>query len=474
MSQDIQSRQKLGLEPISFLDAHVSLKFPLRFRYIVEAYEVKQKMDRILLAEAVRYIFDFHDLLRLHLLKAQSMMRLFITNTLPEEPVLWINIAKLSDEEQQNIIHNTMSDIYRSLENSDGFLCRFIYFNLGERGGDIFLMIVHHILADGYTMQILSQDIQQAYLQLCSNKAPQLTPKTASFNDFAGRIKEYLYLEFPYELDYWHSLRTKTNPFFVDYPENRIIDSTTGETNVQFSEPRSIALSLSEEETRGLLNTVLIAKSRVEDVLLSGLVQVVTPWLGESGVHVYTINNGRTLFDNIDVSHTVGYIALGSWQYFHSDPNLSPGELLKSVTEQRNHIPHKGIGLSLAVNYSEHKDPNWSQFCPSKDVGVLKDIYFSDNIMFNYLGREFSSSPKKGLFYRADSKYQKLIASTDLVDPPQILQKPCKLNSITIIRNNKLILTWEYDGALYRTSTIESLAKAHLNAIKTIISYYVS
>ena len=459
---------------MSFLDDHDALNWPLRFRYIVEACEAQQRMDRELLNETLRTLFASHDLLRAHVFEDQSIKKLFITPLLPEEPVQWVDLASSSEMEQQNAIRETMNSVYDSFLREDGFLCRFLYFDLGERTHGLFVTLVHHVLADGYSMRILSQDIQHVYLQLCARKPPRVI-KTAPFNAFAARLQKYLHQEFPAELDYWRSLRPAIKPFLVDYPENRLVDPHTGGTLVRTSKPLHISSSLTEEETDILLRALPAAKLRVEDILLTGVMWAMANRRGQSGICLNSIHNGRTLFEDIDVSRTIGGIARSLWQYFQIDPDLSPEACLQSIIEQRKRIPRKGFGLSLAACYSEHKDPAWSRFCADEDIDIVRAIYYADNLLCNYLGKGVRSSVKKELFVQANQKYQEMVLIPAAYEAKSLqgTQKPCMLQSRTLIHDNKLLLAWEYDGTLYRTESIQALLEGHLNFIKSIVSGFL-
>jgi hypothetical protein len=475
MFKDLSLTSRQNLEAVPFFDAHASLSYPLRIRYIVEAHETQQRMKRDLLNETLRVLFAFHDLLRTHMFEDQSILKLFITPLIPEEPVQWVDLANSSATEQHNAIRETMNAAYDSLLHGHGFLCRFLYFDLGERTNGLFVTVIHHVLADAYSMRILSQDIQRVYLQLCARKPARLPLKTASFNAFAARLQKYLHQEFPGELDYWRPLQSATKPFAVDYTENWLMNPHTNGTLVRTSKPQNISFSLSEDETDALLRALPAARLRVEDVLLAGVIRAAIRKLGKTGIYINALHHGRTLFEDIDVSHTIGYIAQNSWQYFQLDPALSPAECLQSITEQRKRIPRRGIGLSLAANCSEHQDPAWSRFCSDEDLDVLRAIYYSDNLLCNYLGKEIRDPGKSGLFTPADRQYQEmvLIPAAYEVEIAQETQKPCMLQALTLIRDNKLILIWEYEGTLYRTETIEAMAHIQRDAIKSIIAGFL-
>lgn len=475
MSKDLSLTQRQDLEAVPFFDAHPALSYPLRIRYIVETHAAQQRMKRELLNETLRALFASHDLLRTQMFEDKSTLKLFITPLIPAEPVQWVDLANSSETEQHNAIRETMNAVYASLLHGDGFLCRFLYFDLGEKTHGLFVTVIHHVLADGYSMRILFQDIQHVYLQLCAGKPPRLPFKTASFNAFAARLQDYLQHEFPAELDYWRPLKSAIKPFAVDYPENWLMNPHTGGSLVRTSRAQSISTSLTEDETDALLRVLPAARLRVEDVLLTGVIRAAISKMGRAGIYINSIHNGRTLFEDIDVSHTIGYIAQNSWQHFQLDPMLSPAECLRSITEQRQRIPRKGIGLSLAANCSEHKDPAWSRFCSDEDLAVVRAIYYSDNLLCNYLGKEIRPAGKNGLFAPAERKYQEmmLIPAAYEVEIAQETQKPCMLQALTLIRDNKLMLIWEYEGTLYRPETIEDMAHIQHDALKSIIAGFL-
>src|SRR5216683_558954 len=213
--------QLLDGKNLSFLDSHASLRYPFHHRYVVEMHRVQQKMDQALLTSAVRFLFTFHDILRLRVAADEST---WITPLLPDEPVVWVNIPAASEEEQQQSMRTVMKDIYQTFLDKSEFLSRFVYFHCENSHYDFFCMVIHHILADGYSMYILSHDLLRVYLQLCRNQLPHLAVKTASFYEFTERIRRYLYQEFPAELEHWRSLALRTKPFPVDYPEKRMVN----------------------------------------------------------------------------------------------------------------------------------------------------------------------------------------------------------------------------------------------------------
>jgi hypothetical protein len=146
------------------------------------------------------------------------------------------------------------------------------------------------------------------------------------------------------------------------------------------------------------------------------------------------------------------------------------------MMEQRKRIPRKGIGLSLAANCSEHKDPAWSRFCADEDIAIVREIYFADNFLCNYLSKGIRAPAQKELFVQVNQKYREMVLIPEAYEAKalQETQKPCMLQALTLIQDNKLFLIWEYDGTLYRTETIQALAKDHLDFIKSMVSGFLA
>src|SRR4051812_40607912 len=75
MSKKLSLKQGQDLEAVPFFDAHATLNYPLRIRYIVETSEVQHRMNWAHLNETLRILFAFHDLLRTHMFDDQSVKK---------------------------------------------------------------------------------------------------------------------------------------------------------------------------------------------------------------------------------------------------------------------------------------------------------------------------------------------------------------------------------------------------------------
>lgn len=463
----------MSIDPLAsafepFIGARHALSFAPHDRYLVRLIEVQSGLDRSLLLKTLNHVFYLHDLLRLRAFQHQSDLELFITDHYLDEPVEWINLASLSDEEQRDTIRSTAIRIYNSLENYQGHFSRFVYFDRGELHSGFFLIVLHHVIADDYSLNMLMQNIRYIYLQLQRDTMSILPEKTTSFNQFIMRIKKYLHTDFRQELDYWSSLVSKTCSLPVDYPreENNLV---TQAEPVQGTKAQRFSLSLDVEKTGQLMQLIAKLKISLEDILIAGLLHAVKPWLGSPSLSICIMKNGRSLFDDISIVNTLGHISTGFWNSFDIQNTASPKALLSATLEQRQRIPNQGMGLGLAMNYAGYNDPAWLEFFASEKMGVVKTVFLSNNILMNYLGNFTRKvSPSSSSFRMAEAPYQ------DLVNPYELLRGNLhhvhQMGLRVVIQDGALFIFWEYDGHLYRRETIETLADNHLQAVQAILS----
>lgn len=156
----------------------------------------------------------------------------------------------------------------------------------------------------------------------------------------------------------------------VDYPsdkENKNVASTA-----------SVSLSLTAEQTRALLQDVPSAyNTQINDVLLTASVQSFAQWTGESSLLIDLEGHGREdLFEDVDLSRTVGWFTTLFPVRLQLEEIDNPGEALKSVKEQLRRIPNRGIGYG-ALRYLNENATIREKFqsLPSAQVS------------FNYLGQ---------------------------------------------------------------------------------------
>jgi amino acid adenylation domain-containing protein/non-ribosomal peptide synthase protein (TIGR01720 family) len=411
--------------------------------------DVPSDVQPELLQQVVQQLLVHHDALRLRFVQEGEWQQ--INADTQDVPLRIFDLSHLPSAEQQTAIATKDAELQASLNLSTGAIAtpaagivRVALFQLGNDRPSSLLFIIHHLAVDGVSWRILLEDLATAYQQISRGEAIKLPAKTTSWQYWSDRLTEYAQTQAIKELDYWltqSSFQVTALP--VDYPsskENNTVASTA-----------SVTLALNEEQTRALLQDVPSAyNTQINDVLLTALVQSFTQWTGESSLLIDLEGHGREdLFDDVDLSQTVGWfttlfpvgLELGEIDHL--------GEALKSIKEQLRRIPNRGIGYGV-LRYL-HK---------TTTIREKLKLLPSAQVSFNYLGQ-----------FDQVIKASKVLGLAKEFKSEQSLfnQRSHLLGISGFIRAGKLEMTWAYSEKVYKQYTIEKLASGFMEALKILI-----
>ena len=425
--------------------------------------EVRQDLDATQMALVVQHLLVHHDALRLRFIREESgwLQR----NTDPNEslPFSQVDLSGLSGPEQKKAMRAAAAQLQASLNLADGPLVRAAFFDLGAGRPSRLLIIVHHLAVDSVSWRILLEDLQTAYGQLSRGEAINLPPKTTSFKHWAERLKEHAHSpNLRQELAYWLVEAQKpVSPLPVDYPEGR---ASNTEASV-----RTVAVSLSAEETQVLLREVpRVYRTQVNDILLTALAQAFSQWTGSRSLLVSLEGHGREeIFDDVDLTRTVGWFTSIFPVRLDLAETSGPGEALKSIKEQLRRVPGRGIGYGILRYLTAEEDVKQGLAASQAEVG------------FNYLGQFDQVLSETSLFAparAAKSKSSKSAQSAREADMrgPTRSGRGVRAHLLDITGNilmGQLRLVCTYSEKVHRRSTIEYLARALKEALLTVMTH---
>jgi len=357
-----------------------------------------------------------------------------------------VDLAGRPEGEQALAVEATVAETQASLNLAAGKLLRVTYFDLGSERPDRLLIVVHHLAIDGVSWRILLEDLHTAYTQLSQGKAVQLPPKTTSFQYWARRLAEHAQSEVVHEeLPYWSAISRKEKlPLPVDYP---------GGANTEAS-AHSVAVSLTKEETRALLQDVPpVYRTKINDVLLTALAQALAHWTGSRSFLIELEGHGREdVFDDVDLSRTVGWFTTVYPLLLELEHAEAPGKSLKMVKEQLRQVPNRGFGYGLLRYLSDDEAV----------VDSLKAVPHPE-VSFNYLGQFDHELLGASLFRPAQE------SGRGDRSPRGRRRHLLAINGG--IAGERLRLEWTYSENLHRRSTIEWLARDYLEALRVLIAH---
>ncbi len=436
------------LTPIQHWFFERNLPEPHHFNQSV-LLEVPPNIQPELLEQALQKLVYHHDALRLRFVQQAAQWQQYNSDVCNAVSLAIADLSNLTQAEQSKAIELKADEIQRSLNLADGPLLRVVLFNLGKSSPGRLLIVIHHLAVDGISWRILLEDLAGAYKQLDSGNNIELPAKTTSFKDWAIRLQDYACAqELHSELDYWlHSRSFAVAPLPLDSPAVAS-ENTVGSSQI-------VSISLSREQTRTLLQDVPGAyNTQINDVLLTALVQSFAGWTGYDSLLIELEGHGREdLFEDVDLSRTVGWftslfpvcLKLGNLHH--------PGESLKSVKEQLRGIPNRGIGYGIL----RYLNP---------DINKKLEGVAQAQVSFNYLG-QFDQTHLAPLGWKYAQESSGSIHSSKG-------QRRHLLNVNGLVIEGRLQMEWKYSEAFHHQATVENLANNYVKVLEAIIDHCLS
>ncbi|MEM1256713.1 MAG: condensation domain-containing protein, partial [Cyanobacteria bacterium P01_H01_bin.21] len=402
--------------------------------------KVHQPLELRQLEQAVQLLLEHHDVLRLRFVHQDTGWQQYVADPDPITPLTKIDLSAVAEAEQSAAISKAAAKLQSSLSLASGPLICVAYFDLGINRPGRLLLIIHHLAIDGVSWRILLEDLQIAQQQLSQGSAIQLPPKTTSFQYWAAQLCQYGQSEtLRQELDYWLS-KSHQSAVPVDFPEG---DNTLAKAD-------TVCVTLSKTETQALLKEVPTAyKTQINDVLLTAIVQAFGQWTGKYSLLIDLEGHGREdLFEDVDLSRTVGWFTTIFPVILNLEQPDNPGDALKTIKEQLREIPNRGIGYGALRYLSGQDSITWQQ---------------QAELRFNYLGQTDQALQQSSLFASA---HEPTGAGRSLKGTR------CYLIDIDgIVADGQLSVTWTYSKAVHQPTTIETLAKNFIKALRSLITH---
>jgi non-ribosomal peptide synthase protein (TIGR01720 family) len=215
---------------------------------------------------------------------------------------------------------------------------RVVLFERGA-GGQLVLVVVHHLAVDAVSWRILLEDLAVAYGQAARGVAAVLPAKTTSFPAWSRRLGELaVSAEVAGEAGYWRRAAAGGGVL----PRDRRGVNTAASARV-------VRAGLDAARTGQLLREVPAAyRTQVNDVLLTALGMVVTRWARCPAVVADVEGHGREdTGADMDVSRTVGWFTSIYPVLLGGLAGGDPGAALRRMKEYLRAIPRHGLGYGL-------------------------------------------------------------------------------------------------------------------------------
>lgn len=398
----------------------------------------RQPLDPAQLQAAIHSLIEHHDALRMRYRRQDGF---WCQVNLAEESHEVFTVEALhdvTDDALSEVLQQRAEHWQATLDLHAGPLLRVIWFDLGPQRASRLLMVIHHLVVDGVSWRILLEDLHTAYGQLAAGETVLLPAKTTSFQHWSRRLREYADMS-PATSHYWHDLAsTPITPLPVDKCAGDNIETCTDE----------ITFSLSNQQTEALLRKVPpVYRTRIDDVLLAALAQVVGHWSGLDSILIDLESHGReTLFADADLSRTVGWFTSLYPVRLTVEAKQDPRALLLAIKEQLRAIPNHGIDYGI------------ERYLAQRGPGAMGAA-----ISFNYLGQLDQALPQAALFEPANESTGASFGTDNA--------RLHEWEIVSRIQGGCLHVAWRYSRERYHQSTIEALCQHYLTSLDRLIEH---
>jgi non-ribosomal peptide synthase protein (TIGR01720 family) len=410
--------------------------------------ELPPDADLALIERSLQQLFLHHDALRLrysHTAEGWTQ-----ENAGPEQSmrVARFDLSDLPETEQRGALEAEATNLQQSLDLASGGLAQAAIFELGVGQPARLLLVIHHLGVDGISWQILLEDLERAYQQLQQGQATQLPPKTTSFQQWGERLTEFAQsAELKQDLRFWLEDASSSIPPLSPDLSGDTTQNTAGSAT-------TISVTLTFDETKALLQHVPAAyQAQINDALLTALLLSFAERTGTSALYFDLEGHGReALFEEVDLSRTVGWFTAVSPLCLSLEEGASVGEALISVKEQLRRMPRKGLSYGL-LRYLSQDDAVREQLARRPQP----------EITFNYMGQFDQSLPGFSLFQAAP---EAVGAERNPHDQRRYL-----LDINSMIEQGQLTVKWGYSKNCFRPETIKDLAGSFIRNLRSIIEH---
>ena len=385
--------------------------------------ELDTPVDPRLLGEALEELLIHHDGLRQRFLLAGDRTKVRIAPRGDVAPLEVHDLSRLDEQEQENRIAEVAAAAQGSLDLAVGPLIRLALTQLGGTRPDRIVVVAHRLAVDPVSMRILLEDLRTALAQRAAGEQIALPAKTTSWQSWTRRLSKFAATpDVQSQRAYWSQV--------VGSAAGRLPDDRRTEPDADtVASERTVTAALEPAETDELLRVIPGALNcRIDELLLAALSRTLTGWSGHPRHLVDVERHDRDpLFDDVDLTRTVGWFSVTHPLVLACDPDTAPGTTLKTVKETLRTVPTGGLGWQL-----------------------LREAGEPAQLAFTYLGH-VTAQPVGG-------------------DESPYSRRPHPIRVQASVARHRLVLRWHYSEARHEQPTMRRLADGCLTAVRELIA----
>ena len=370
---------------------------------------------------ASRRLIERHEMLRARFARRpDGTWRQWVAEPSDCDPFLRADVAALSDAERREEVERFGFSIQDRLELARGPLFRVVFFDAGPRRPGRLLVLTHHLISDGQSLDVLFEELDLAYEEALTGQPVELPPTTESLRDWARQRAEAAQsARTQSEIDHWQSCVLPPAP--LDRP---------GRTP-HLTSNRAVVNQLDQSTTNTLLQRAKqLYGARMHEVLLAGLARVVARRSGQRAALIAMVTHGRDALE-LDVSRTIGWFSAFYPLRLTLGADDPPQRVIAEVRAQLDAVPDRGHGYA-PLRFTD----------PARPLGAAP----MPSLVFNYGGEGRLDDRLRHRRLRVVDE------PTGSHDPPSV-PTPMHATLFAAIEGGRLRLSWVYNADVLDEAT---------------------
>ncbi|KAA1003859.1 AMP-binding protein [Paraburkholderia panacisoli] len=214
------------------------------------------------------------------------------------------------------------------------------------------LIVVHHLVIDGVSWNILLQDIGDIYMQLREQSAVKLPLKTSSAKAW---VEQWTALSQSDALDddrsYWQSFSAHVHGTLLDQTKVALMRHGLAPiVHHTYNESSGSCTTTLDAELTEAFRTIAHQAygTDANDLLIAALHAGFRSWSSSDALLIDLEGHGRdALADVVDLSRSIGWFTSIYPVLIDASASDDPGRLIKQVKERLRQIPHKGASFGV-------------------------------------------------------------------------------------------------------------------------------
>ena len=287
------------------------------------ALRLKGQLDLVALERTINEIFRRHEILRtVFTISAAEPVQVIKPFTSARLPL--IDVSDQDEQAREAELRRLMAvEAHHPFDLAAGPLMRVTLVQL-EAADYVALLTMHHIISDGWSMNVLTREIAALYQAFCSGRPSPLTELPIQYADFATWQRERLQGEvLANQLAYWKHHLTGAPPV-LELPTDHV------RPTVRSMQGALQMFSVPAELTRGLREVAQVGEATLFMTLLAAFEVLLSRYTGQKDVVVGTPVAGRT---RAELEPLIGFFVNTLVLWTHVEPGLSFMQLQGRVRE---------------------------------------------------------------------------------------------------------------------------------------------